>query len=237
MFAVKLAPAFDPGTKRLRIGMEAESLRPDIRYTLDGSEPAAESKAYAGPLDLSKSAVIKAGVFAGGRLRGPVTETAFLVHPALGRTPILQFPYRERYAAGGPGGLVDGLKGGASHTDGRWQGFEGDDMVATIDLGKRKKIREVEIGFLQNTASWIFFPRSVEVAVSDDGTDFHVAASVAFPVRDEAGGALTETVRLGIENARARFVRVTAASIKACPEGHAGAGEKAWLFSDEIVIR
>jgi hexosaminidase len=237
MFAVTLAQAFDSGTKRLRIGMEAESLRPDIRYTLDGSEPTAESRAYAGSLDLKKSAVVKAGVFAGGRLRGPVTETAFMAHPALGRTPILQFPYRERYAAGGPGGLVDGLKGGKSHTDGRWQGFEGDDLVATIDLGKKKKIRAVEIGFLQNTASWIFFPRSVEVAVSDDGTNFRVAASVAFPVRDEAGGALTETVRPAIENVRARFVRVTAASIKTCPEGHAGAGEKAWLFSDEIVVR
>ncbi len=237
MFAVTLAPAFAPGTKRLRIGMEAEGLRPDIRYTLDGSEPTAKSRAYAGPLDLKKSAVVRAGVFAGGRLRGPVTETAFLVHPALGRTPILQFPYQERYAAGGPGGLVDGLKGGKSHTDGRWQGFEGDDLVATIDLGKQKKIQAVEIGFLQNTASWIFFPRSVEVAVSDDGTNFRVAASVAFPVRDGAAGALTETVRLAIETARARFVRVTAASIKTCPEGHGGAGEKAWLFSDEIVVR
>ncbi len=237
MFTVKMSPAFDPETKRLRIGMETESRRPEIRYTLDGSEPTAAAKVYSGPLDLKETSVIKAGVFLDGELRGPVSETAFQAHAALGRTPVLQTAYPERYSAGGPNGLVDGLQGGRSHTDGRWQGFEGDDLVATIDLGKRKKIREVAAGFLQNTSSWIFFPRSVEAAVSDDGTHFRVVAAKPFPVRDEAGGAIVETVRLEGKQTRARYIRLTAVSIKTCPEGQAGAGGKAWLFADEIVVR
>jgi len=237
MFAVNLAPSFDPEARRLRIGMETESFRPGIRYTLDGTEPTSASKAYIEPLVLKKSAVVKAGVFAAGKLRGPVTETTFEAHAALGRAPALQFPCAERYNAGGPFGLVDGLKGGKSHTDGRWQGFEGDDLVAVIDLGKKKRIEAVEIGFLQKTGSWIFFPRSVEVAVSDDGTDFRVVETRAFPVRDDDSRVLTETLRLETGKIRARYLRVTAASIKTCPEGHSGAGGKAWLFADEIVVR
>jgi hexosaminidase len=236
MFAVKLVPSFDPETKRMRVGMEAESFRPDIRFTLDGSTPAAASKIYAEPLVLKKSSTVKAGVFSAGKLRGPVTETAFFIHSALGRTPIFQFPYRDRYDAGGSNGLVDGLRGGKSHTDGRWQGFEGDDLVATIDLGRKKKLEEVQIGFLQKIDSWIFFPRSVEVAVSDDGKDFTVVGTFAFPVRDKDVGVLTETVRLETGKIRARFVRVTAVSIRTCPEEHSAAGGKGWLFADEIVI-
>jgi hexosaminidase len=216
--------------------MDAESFRPEIRYTLDGKEPGPASKLYAGPVTLKKSATLRAGVLAAGKLRGPVTKTSFRVHAGLGRTPVLGFPYRDRYSAGGPNGLIDGLRGNESTSDGRWQGFEGDDLVATIDLGRRKKIESVAVGFLQNIGSWIFFPRSMEIAVSDDGKDFRVVKTETLPVRDQESGNLIETIRLDAGKTRARFVRVTAVSIHTCPEGHPGAGGKAWLFSDEIII-
>lgn len=111
-------------------------------------------------------------------------------------------------------------------------------MVATIDLGKRTKIREVEAGFVQDSGSWIFLPRSsVEIAVSDDGKDFRTVRTEAVPVHDEEGGVLAQTVRLKTEKVRARFIRVTAVSIHTCPEDHSSAGQKAWLFADEIVVR
>ena len=34
----------------------------------------------------------------------------------------------------------------------------------------------------------------------------------------------------------ARYVRLQARGIGLCPAGHAGAGGKAWLFIDEIVV-
>jgi hexosaminidase len=34
----------------------------------------------------------------------------------------------------------------------------------------------------------------------------------------------------------ARYVRVTAKSIGRCPSWHPGAGGKAWLFADEIIV-
>ena len=35
----------------------------------------------------------------------------------------------------------------------------------------------------------------------------------------------------------ARYVRLAAHGIGACPPGHTGAGGKAWLFIDEIVVQ
>ena len=35
---------------------------------------------------------------------------------------------------------------------------------------------------------------------------------------------------------QARYVKVKANNQRVCPEWHAGAGEKTWLFCDEIVI-
>jgi len=33
-----------------------------------------------------------------------------------------------------------------------------------------------------------------------------------------------------------RYVRVHAVNRRTCPPGHPGAGGKAWLFADEIVV-
>ncbi|GEM_PF-5756976 len=40
-----------------------------------------------------------------------------------------------------------------------------------------------------------------------------------------------------IGGVEARYIHVVARSIKYCPEWHKGAGRKAWLFVDEIVVR
>ncbi|MDD8026644.1 MAG: discoidin domain-containing protein, partial [Acidobacteriota bacterium] len=151
--------------------------------------------------------------------------------------PELKSAFKPRYSAGGPLGLVDGLRGGKSHTDGRWQGFEGDDLDAVIDLGAARTISAVTVGFLQNASSWAFFPRSVEVALSADGKIFTpLPAATGFEASDREGGVLLRDVKIDAGGAQARYVRVTAKSIGNCPDWHSAAGGKAWLFADEIIV-
>ncbi len=237
LFAVRMEAAPEPGRGGLKLAMTTESDRPDIRYNLDGRDPEPGSTAYAGPLMIEKPAVIRAAVFAGGKRQGPVSETRFLPHLALGKEPKLAFAFKPRYAAGGPLGLVDGLRGGKSHTDGRWQGFEEDDLDAVLDLGESRRIEAVTIGFLQNTPSWAFLPRSVEVALSEDGKTYRaLPAATGFEATDREGGVLLRDVKIAAGAAPARYVRVTAKSIGRCPSWHSGAGGKAWLFADEIIV-
>jgi hypothetical protein len=35
----------------------------------------------------------------------------------------------------------------------------------------------------------------------------------------------------------ARYIRVSAKNIGVCPEWHAGAGGKTWLFVDEVIVK
>ncbi len=237
LFAVKMEALPEPGSGRLRLALTTESDRPDIRYTLDGKDPVPGSKAYEGPMTIGQSAVIRAAVFAGGKRQGPVSETRFLSHLALGKEPRLSYAFRPRYSGGGPLGLVDGLRGGKSHTDGRWQGFEGDDLAAVLDLGASRRIESITVGFLQNTPSWAFLPRSVEAALSDDGKTFRALPAVeGFEATDRDGSVLLKDVKIAAAGAAARYIRVTAKSIGRCPAWHSGAGGKAWLFADEIIV-
>jgi hexosaminidase len=235
-FNVGIAPSVDPGTKTMVVRMETETHNPDIRYTLDGTDPGPKSPRYAAPLGIDRTTILRAGAFENGKLQGAITETRFAAHKALGKPVQLAFRYKDQYSGGGPLGLTDGLRGTKSHTDGRWQGFEGDDLEAVIDLGAPTTVSRITAGFLQNVDAWIFFPMSVEFAVSADGRDYAVVGTAADLAPGNAGGAMTKDVTVDAGNAAARFIRVRAKNVGVCPPGHSAAGSKAWLFCDEIII-
>jgi len=235
LFAVRMKPDFDAEKRECVLSIETESSGPELRYTLNGAPPTPRSRLYPGPLRLKKTTVVKAGAFLKGRPAGPVGETRFAAHAALGRKVSLAASFSGRYDGGGPLALVDGLRGSPSHTDGRWQGFEGVDLEAVIDLGKVRRLRRVETAFLQNTSSWIFSPESVEVAVSRDGQAFETAARLSGEPPAGPAPAEIKSFAFPLET-KARFVRLSAKNIALCPPWHAGAGGKAWLFADEIIV-
>ena len=69
------------------------------------------------------------------------------VYPSLssGRPVTLTHPFSDRYPAGGPNALADGLKGSRDFKDGFWQGYEGTDLEAIIDLGQARTDQPPEL--------------------------------------------------------------------------------------------
>ncbi|HBB93183.1 MAG TPA: beta-N-acetylhexosaminidase, partial [Bacteroidales bacterium] len=122
------------------------------------------------------------------------------------------------------------------YTDGRWQGFEGKDMEVNIDLGRTMPVFRITAGFLQSLAVWIFHPIQVSFSISSDGKDFRMMEVIDnYPDRS----TMTDGVRYFstlIMGNKARYVKVKAQSIGICPVWHHGAGGKAWLFADEVIV-
>jgi len=235
-FNAVLSPKLDPKTSALTLTMSNELGIPEIRYRTEGRNPDALSTLYTKPLRLKRTASVRAGTFINGLLVGKVSEIRFLTHKALGRAPKLVHLYKERYKGGGDAGLVDGLRGVKSHTDGRWQGFEGDDLEAVIDLGRIEKLSAITVGFLQNTSAWIFMPESVEFSVSTDGKEFETLAAVTNDASSQTADVAIEDFSARLSGVKARYLKVVAKSIGVCPPGHPGAGGKAWIFADEIIV-
>ena len=112
------------------------------------------------------------------------------------------------------------------------------DLDVTLDFGRPREIRHVAMGFLQDTGSWIFMPRRIVVEVSDDGRNFTTLGTVENDVDERESKAVTRDFVLTLDRAReARYVRVRVARYGTLPEWHPGAGEQAWFFADEIVVR
>ena len=144
--------------------------------------------------------------------------------------------YKKRYAGTGGTTLVDGITGTTVYNDGFWQGWEKNDLDVIIDLEKVDQLNKVSIGFLESHDSWIFLPTEVSFSFSNDGISFELGQKINVKNGKKNGEPNRYLVEaLGLKT-QARYVKVKAKNQRICPEWHVGAGEKTWLFCDEIVI-
>ena len=144
--------------------------------------------------------------------------------------------YAPQYAAGGDLALVDFIRGGADFRTGSWQGYEGVNLEAIIDLGEVQNIGTISAGFLQDQGSWIFMPVKVEFYLSSDGKEYTKTTSVDNNISEHESGSARKDFSAEFKGKNARYVKVIAINRGTCPDWHPGAGSKAWIFADEILI-
>jgi arylsulfatase A-like enzyme len=167
----------------------------------------------------------------------PAEQPTEVRHLARGATVTLATPFSPSYPGQGPAGLTDGIRCVTDFRRDCWQAYEQDDLEAVIDLGAPRGVEQVQATFLRNIGSWIFLPVRVEVAASADGSTFTtVGTHVSAPADEEDPTEVVE-VRIRFDPVEARYVRLRALNQGTCPAWHAGAGGKAWLFVDEVVVR
>jgi predicted alpha-1,2-mannosidase len=221
------------GSTEVALGSIADGAR--IHYTLNGDEPGVGSSIYEKPLVIAKTTTVKAVAFMEGYPPSSVMTAEFrrIPHDRLIR---LNTSFSGMYSAGGDLALIDGLRGGLDFRTGRWQGYEGGDLDAVVDLGSKQRINRITTSFLQDQNSWIFFPEMVEYLISIDGKRFTPVAVLTPGVPAPENEPRIERYSSGTIDRSARYVRFRAKNIGRCPAWHAGAGEKAWIFADEIVI-
>lgn len=222
------------GSQRVTLGSAEPAAT--IHYTLDGSEPTRASAPYAGGVNIDGSVTLRARAFLDDNM-SPVLAVSFRRlsdYPKI----TLSAPYAPQYAAAGDDTLVDGLRGNDNFKTGRWQGYRGHDLGVTLDYGTSRQMTSVGMGFIQDAGAWILMPRRISVAVSDDGERFREVGAAASDVDERQ---MRPTVRdLVVElpsSVRARYVRVRVTTYGKLPEWHPGAGEEAWFFTDEVIVR
>lgn len=203
-----------------------------IHYTTDDRQPTAQSKVYDQPLEINKSQTIKALYFENENAKSNVAEQSFFIHKATSQLVSLQNQPSGNYAKGGGFTLVDGIQGDKAKFGQHWLGFSGTDLIATIDLGQKQHIRRIEIGLLSSPSSWIYFPKKVTFEVSEDMIQFEVVGIFTAEEIQKSNGE----INLYCNKKNMQFVKVTVENFGTISDGQPGAGNKAWLFADEITV-
>lgn len=224
---------------RFRDKMEVAigTIAPDceVYYTLDGSVPTGRSLRYTAPLVLTGTATLKAAAFREDTgYSFPVQADFVKLDPARGID--ITSKCSPAYHAGGPEALIDGQRGAANWRLDGWQGYQGTDFEAVVDLGKSQPIGYLAAGFVRDVRSWIWMPRDATFYVSNDGASFTRIARVVNTIPYDDYRLYYEDFVVKV-SASARYVKVRATNYGKIPEWHSGAGGNAFIFIDEIEIR
>ncbi len=231
---VNIFPIMEDG--KYKVELESEQFDAPIYYTLDGSEPLAESDIYQSPLMIDGSTIIKAGLFVDGELQEYASEKEIVFHKGVGKNSYLKEPPSRKYPARGAMSLVDGLKGSDNYRDGYWLGFQGTDLNFEVDLGKEETINTVGASFFQNTGNWIFMPERVTFEILDSDKKM-IAKNILIPdATSEVKGTIIEDIKAEFDVIVGRYIKVHAKNIRTIPDWHEGAGSKSWIFVDEVVV-
>ncbi|MEE1253293.1 MAG: GH92 family glycosyl hydrolase [Bacteroidales bacterium] len=185
-----------------------------------------------GKIKVKESVIISA--FSQNKTKSKSVETKLYKIPA-GRSVKVLTNANSQYTASGDFALIDLKRGNDNWKLGCWQGYWGEDLEAVIDLGKKQEVKKIGGNFIQDQKSWIFMPTKVEYYISNDGIDFQLLEIVENDVPQKQEGAVIKTFFTNKEFT-ARYIKIKAYNLGINPEWHLSAGEKAWLFIDEVII-
>jgi len=162
-------------------------------------------------------------------------KMGIVMHLGYEREVGLTWPFSQKYSGDSKHALTDGVRGSVDfhHV---WQGFEGVDMEAIIDLGEIRDVKKVAVRFLQDIRQWIFLPTQVVVYGSADGMQFEEIETIQTRVSTRHPEVIIEPYTIISKPKAFRYVKVRAKNMGTCPEWHMGSGGKAWIFADEIII-
>ena len=202
-----------------------------IMYSIDNKE----FVEYTEPLKISQNCHLEGYVLYPDGKKGKVYKTNFDFSKASMKPIVLKDQPHRNYAYDGAQMLIDGLRGGSNYRSGRWLGWYGINLDATIDLQEVTEISSVRFNLLINMKDWIFNAKSVKVLVSDDGENFTEVASKNFDLLPADYDSSFYPVEIAFEPVNTRFVEIIVEPFD-CPEGHSGYGYPAWIFVDEIGV-
>ena len=221
----------------LRIQITHPNPKLQLFYTTNGSLPSTSSTPYTAPFFLHQNSQVQALAF------NPTdsSSTAIVIgqYYRLPNWQVQQLrPSHAQYSANGPSSLIDGIRGTTNWRKGDWQGYWGEDFEAVIDLGKAQKLKQLSAGFLQDTRAWIVYPTKVQFYGSEDGSSYTLLGEVSNQIPTNNYQVQTQELALQLKKKRKiRYVKVLAENSGTLPAWHVSAGEQAYIFVDEVVVK
>lgn len=218
--------------KEGRLQVELDCIRPDaqVRYTMDGSAPTAQSPLYTKPLMLTEAKTIKAATFAGNEQLGQMLELPVIWNKATAK-PVKSAGTGDIYM------LTNGIRGSQKYTDQEWCSWMKSDTVTfTLDLKKPELVSKLTLGSITNYGMAVHKPAEIEVWISGDDKEYRKVGECSYTKNEIfREGVFREDIPFEI-GTEARYVRVVARGAGDCPFTHVRPGQEARIYFDEIII-
>jgi predicted alpha-1,2-mannosidase len=210
-----------------------------IYYTTDGSKPTIKSTKYVNPIIVKENYTLKAIAVKEGLNYSKVYEKPIFksVFPLLkkGYPKVTMNSWSEPNYGKADGSLLfDEITGSSSYGDAKWTGLK-DKIDLDLDLGTNQTISNASIGVLNDIGTWIFPAASIQIYGGSSKENLKLIGEKYFEAKK---GFEKEVFRriLQLKKGNYRYLKTVIKPFGVAPEWHAAAGNKVWLFVDEIIF-
>jgi hexosaminidase len=159
------------------LSVKLENIVPEleIRYTIDGSEPAAGSPVYSSDLQVKPGSRLRAATF-GSTADAPRMGEILTLNTLSNKATGLAVVSDESAAYL----LTNGVMGSEKITDGEWIDLYARDAVFELHFTEQQEISRVGLGMLNNAGMGVHFPSNIELFLSVDGEYFESVYDYSF---------------------------------------------------------
>ena len=225
------------GRKEYPVGISWQLNARDTTHKLFISRPYFEAEnTYPSSIEIP---VIQDGTYtvtlqdkAGQNISNPIKQH-FSINKATGKNLAIKTMPSNKYSVGGILTLVDGIKNNAGMSkSAQFLGFEGTDLDVTIDLNAPTTINSIILNTFNQPESWIYSPSEVTFWVAENGKNILLTDSIT-----KTNHQNHIKYHLNMKSpGKYRYVRILAKNAGVIQDPNPGAGNRAWLFVDEIEI-
>lgn len=212
-----------------------------ILYTLDGTEPdSANATIFTQPIRIEHNTLVKARPVKAGWLSGDVVEKRYQRSSiAPDETNLVNLPH-PRHKGMGAATLFDLEEGSPDilyASDGKWLGYQEQDLIVEMTFTAPVSIREVTVSTLASVGLLAFPPASITISTTDSEGKSRELAVITPPAANKdskiSHNRIVCTLKPG---APVQNLILRARPLAKMPAWHAQAGKPAWLFVDEILL-
>jgi hexosaminidase len=219
---VNAHPDYDK--KQQLVSFLSEHYKPEIRYTLDGTDPIITSELYVNPFYTSGQTRVKAAIFKNGEIIGELTDEVVDYHKAVGKPVIFNTMWSDAYPAQREKTLTNGIRGSITYMDQQWLGYLRD-LDVIVDMETIQPVSSVSVRFMHQPGPGVHLPSYVEFQFSDDGETFNTQKKVSHNISPENPELIFNTFTFEGDTTEARYIRVVAPNVM-----------RGFMFVDEIVV-
>jgi Fn3 associated/Planctomycete cytochrome C/Leucine rich repeat len=211
-----------------------------IKYTLDGTDPdSVNGINYKAPIQLEKSATIKAISVKEGWLKSPVASYPLFEEGIEVQGCKLLTNANVQYLGMGERTFINQEKAPVTNLkDPNWIAFREVPFKAIFSLKDGRPIHRIAFCYGVQIPAYVFPPTSVSIYGSTNGKDFKLIKEVKTKpiVQNDKDQIYTDHLDIDFDGSPYKHYKIEAQNVPKIPSWHPGKGERGWLFIDEIFF-
>jgi hypothetical protein len=208
-----------------------------IFYTLDNTRPdSINYKIYKEPIILEKNTTLRTRAFAEGWLGSEERSAVFFKAGIQPKEFKLSYPPHNSYKGKEVQTLFDLEKGDEDFGSGKWLGFQDQPFELNLELGRPRILNSIAFSILTAEASYIMPPAKVEIWTKDKNGNWNLIKTDNPNQPTQLRGRTMMLLEYSFGKDEIQSIRARLTPVNPLPKWHPGAGQKGWIFIDEVLI-